>query len=937
MIRKPRHSLSHKLIKLSILLALAISLLIGTVQVSLDYMEHSEEKALIVKKILDVAAHTATRAVQTSDKALADHTIAGLLEYPFIVQVKIFDIDNQQLGQRQIAPRKSATRFITRLLDTEFRDYLIPLESIDSTPKRNLGVLSITVDQDVLFTSFYSHAFSLLTGNFIALLILTFVLLALFSSYVTQPLITIAEKIRLIDPRAPEKQRLLVENRNSDDELGQLVLSCNKFIQATEDLITERHQNETALLRNEELLVKTNRLAKVGGWDYSIETGELLWSKELCNILGLPAGYELDLNDIYNRIDLEHKPSVEKALSQSVKSGDPFDIKFSMVRADNKNIWVRAIGLATTHKGKPVWFSGILQDNTENRRSEQALMLRDFALNQTPDSILTIDSSGTVVVANDTTCERYGYTREELIGQTVDIFNPDFEMTAWDKWWSAVKTNEKLVTNTYNSTKAGERFPVEISTGYFIYDDKEFCIMSIKDITERKQQDEEIQHLAYHDILTGLPNRSLLQDRLRLAITTARRHQYIGALLFIDLDDFKKINDSLGHPTGDEVLKELANRFTANLRDEDTVARLGGDEFVVILPYLSADIEEADQKALGFAEKLLDLVSLPHHILGHELQVTASIGMVLFPDAAESADSILQFADTAMYQAKARGRANITRFTAEMTTKASRQLSLENQLRNALNNEEYLLYVQPQYNYQNRLIGAEILLRWNSPTIGLVSPTEFIPILESTGMVFQVGEWVIRRACQQIKLWLDQEIWQDGLTLAVNISPRQFRRPQFVNEVSDILQETDIPQRHLEIEITEGMVIHNIEEIVEKLNHIRELGVMVSIDDFGMGYSSLSYLKKLPIDTLKIDQSFIRDLPNDLDDAAIVTAIIAMAKQLNLRVIAEGVEAKQQINFLHENDCLEFQGYYFSKPMPISEFESLLLTEQTDVISPLAS
>ena len=204
-------------------------------------------------------------------------------------------------------------------------------------------------------------------------------------------------------------------------------------------------------------------------------------------------------------------------------------------------------------------------------------------------------------------------------------------------------------------------------------------------------------------------------------------------------------------------------------------------------------------------------------------------------------------------------------------------------------------------------------------------------------MVFQVGEWVIRRACQQIKLWLDQEIWQDGLTLAVNISPRQFRRPQFVNEVSDILQETDIPQRHLEIEITEGMVIHNIEEIVEKLNHIRELGVMVSIDDFGMGYSSLSYLKKLPIDTLKIDQSFIRDLPNDLDDAAIVTAIIAMAKQLNLRVIAEGVETKQQINFLHENDCLEFQGYYFSKPMPISEFESLLLTEQTDVISPLAS
>ncbi|MCF7982755.1 MAG: diguanylate cyclase, partial [Pseudomonadales bacterium] len=680
---------------MSLLLGLTISLLVGSIQVVIDYLSHDTQQALTVGKILDVSAHTAKRAVQTADKSLADQTIAGLLEYPFIVQVKIYDTNNHLLANKQITPVARATRFITRLLGTEFREYLIPLSDHLVEHQRRQGVLSITVDQDTLLTSFYGHAFSLFIGHFIGLLILTFALLALFTNYVTRPLASITERIRLIDPRSPEKKNLILESVSRDDELGQLVLSCNEFIETMDDLMTERKQNELALLRNDELLIKTSRLAKVGGWDYVIESGELLWSKELCNILGLPSDFELDLNDIHNRIVLEHKSIVERAIAQSAKTGSPFDINFGMIRADNKHIWVRAIGIATTHQGRPVWFSGILQDNTEHRRSEQALMLRDFALNQTPDSILTIDANGKVVVANDTTCDRYGYRREELIGQSVDIFNPDFDMSNWDKWWSVVKTNGQLVTHTYNETKIGERFPVEISTGYFIYDDKEFCIMSIKDITERKQQDDEIQHLAYHDILTGLPNRCLLQDRLRLAITTARRHQYIGALLFIDLDDFKKINDSLGHPTGDEVLKELAKRFVTNLRDEDTVARLGGDEFVVILPYLSTDTEEAKEKAQGFAEKLLELVSQPYHILGHELQVTASIGMVLFPDAAESADSILQFADTAMYQAKASGRANITHFTSEMTAKANRQLSLENQLRNALGNQEYLLFVQP--------------------------------------------------------------------------------------------------------------------------------------------------------------------------------------------------------------------------------------------------
>lgn len=924
--QKPQQPLSLKLIKLSLVLAFSISFVLSAIQVAIDHVRLKEEHALVINKILEVSERMAIHTLATGDRQLASELIMGLLEYPFIINAKIYNQQGEQLGNKQRTPPSSATRSITRMLGTEFREYLIPLYS-NASSEVSPGMLLITVDQDVLYKNFYQRTVNLFIAAFIGALILALILLNAFSRFLTEPLINISKKIRDIDPRAPEKQRLQIGEKNKDDELGQLVFSCNTFIQTVEDLIAERKSAELALLRSEELLLQTSRLAKVGGWDYDIEHDELRWSEQLSLILGLSPDSHIDLNDIHSRIDQEHKSLVENAISKSIRTGQPFDINFGMVRDDGQNIWVRAVGLAAAHAGKSIWASGILQDITANRLSEQALKLRDFALNQTPDSILTIDSGGHIVVANDTTCSHYGYLREELIGQPIDLINPEFDMQNWAKWWHRVKTDEKCVTQSYNTSKEGKKFPVEISTAHFIYDDEEFCVMSIKDITERKQQDDEIQHLAYHDMLTGLPNRSLLQDRLGLAITTARRHEYVGAVLFIDLDNFKKINDSLGHPAGDKVLQELAKRFSSHLRQEDTVARLGGDEFVVILPYLSDQADEAADKAEDLARKLLGIISRPCYVSDHELQVTASIGLVLFPDTHDSADAVLQFADTAMYQAKANGRDTITRFNTEMAENASRQLNLETQLRNALNNNEYLLYVQPQYSQENRLVGAEILLRWNSPMLGIVSPAEFIPILESTGMIFQVGEWVIRSTCQQIKRWLDAGLWQDDIAMGVNISPRQFRQPQFVDQVSSILEETGIPRHHLDIEITEGMVIHNIDEIVTKLEHIRQLGVLVSIDDFGTGYSSLNYLKRLPIDTLKIDQSFIQEIPQDLDDAAIVTTIIAMAKQLNLQVIAEGVEKKEQVDFLQQNGCTLYQGYYFNKPMPLDKFQDLLVKQ----------
>ncbi len=924
MANKPKQSLSYKLTKLCLALALTIGLALSAAQVVVGYFRLSHQQAQVVDRVIAVALFSAERALANHDKVMAEAMINGLQRlHPFILSIKLQDQDGSIFAANSIPPKSTKTRVFTRFMGGAVSEYFIPLNT-KTASQQGLGALSISIDRDWVLSNSYRELVFVFLVNFIGLLLFSALMLWACSQAITKPLAYLAEKIRLIDPRMPGKDSLIADARHSNDEIGQLASSCNKFMLTVRRLIEERDQVELALVRNKELLLQTNRMAKVGGWQYDPSTQQLRWSEELCKLLGLPSNSQIELNDIYSRISKEYQLLVERSIDTSSKTNEPFDINFGMSHSDGRKIWVRAVGLGVNDRGKAIWISGILQDITQSRISEKALRLRDFALNQTPDAILTVNAFGYIVAVNDTTCSTFEFDRSELIGSTVDIINPEFSITNWDKWWATVKREEGLLTHTTNTTKSGRKFPVEISTAYFLYENEEFCVVSIKDITERKQREEEIQHLAYHDTLTGLPNRSLLQDRLGLAVKTATRHDYIGAVLFIDLDNFKVINDSLGHTAGDQVLQQLAQRFSSMLRGEDTIARLGGDEFVVLLPYLSDEREVAEQKAEDLAQKLLNTISLPLSVLDHELQVTASIGLVLFPDGDEDADSVLKFADTAMYRAKANGRDTVMRFDNEMAETATRQLSLESQLRNALKNDEYILYIQPQYRSNKQLIGAEVLLRWNSPTLGIVSPAEFIPALESTGMIFEVGEWVLRKSCEQIRHWINEGLWHDNLALGVNISPRQFRQPLFVEQVSSILEETGIPPRYLDIEITEGMVIHNIEDIVSKLKKLRVLGVSISIDDFGTGYSSLTYLKRLPIDTLKIDQSFISEIPGESDDAAIVTTIIAMAQQLNLEVIAEGVENKEQVNFLKENHCNQFQGYYFDRPFPLKDFESLL-------------
>ncbi len=437
------------------------------------------------------------------------------------------------------------------------------------------------------------------------------------------------------------------------------------------------------------------------------------------------------------------------------------------------------------------------------------------------------------------------------------------------------------------------------------------------EIFERMQAEERVWHIAHHDALTGLPNRSLLQDRLGQALAGADRAGARVAVLFLDLDRFKSVNDSLGHDIGDALLKVVAERLAGVVRDIDTVCRLGGDEFVIVLGSVGGTDD-----AVMVAERIVEELARPAEVMGHSLRASTSIGIALFPEDGRDAPTLMKAADTAMYSAKNRGRNNFQFFSPEMNDAATRFFRMEQRLRRALEHEELVLHYQPQVDVsQHRVCGLEALVRWRDPEAGLVPPGEFIPVAEETGLILELGDWVLREACRQIRAWHDAG-WPQ-VPVAVNLSPRQFQQSGLVERVRAILDETGVPPMMLELEITESSLMHNVDEALVQVQALADMGVRLAIDDFGTGYSSLAYLKRFPVSRLKIDRSFVRDLCEDRDDAAIVASIIGLARSLALEVVAEGVETAPQLVALRGEGCLLCQGYLFSKPRPVEEVAAI--------------
>jgi len=454
-------------------------------------------------------------------------------------------------------------------------------------------------------------------------------------------------------------------------------------------------------------------------------------------------------------------------------------------------------------------------------------------------------------------------------------------------------------------------------------EEEEDLLVVVEDITELKAQAAHIEQLAFYDPLTGLPNRSLLRDRVQRALTHSTRHMNHGAILFIDLDNFKTLNDTKGHNIGDLLLIEVAKRLQDCIRSGDTVARLGGDEFVVVLDELNEDTQQAAAQAQDIGEKVLASLNQPFNLQGFEHHSSASIGVSLFRDNEIGMDDLLRHADTAMYQAKTSGRNTLRFFDPDMQAALEARATLETDLRHALSQQQFKLFFQIQVNAVNHPIGAEALLRWLHPERGLVSPLQFIPLAEETGLIVPIGLWVLETACAQIKTWEANPLARE-LQLAVNVSARQFHQPDFVEQVREVLEKTGADPARLKLELTESVVLGNIDNAVAKMHELKGIGVNFSMDDFGTGYSSLSYLTQLPLDQLKIDQSFVRNIGTKPTDAVIVQTIIGMGNSLGMQVIAEGVENEEQRDFLERNGCHAYQGYLFSKPVPIEEFEALI-------------
>lgn len=467
-------------------------------------------------------------------------------------------------------------------------------------------------------------------------------------------------------------------------------------------------------------------------------------------------------------------------------------------------------------------------------------------------------------------------------------------------------------------------FPAEFILQCASCSDKDYFIIMGSNISERKNAESKIYTLAFYDSLTQLPNRQLLNDRIIQALAKSQRHRKYGAILFVDLDNFKALNDTKGHHIGDMLLVEVAQRVQDLLRDGDTLGRLGGDEFIVLLEGLNYNMEAAAVDAKKFALRIKDVINLPYNLAGYEHTCSPSIGVTLFLGTGQTKDSLLKYADIAMYQAKQSGRNTICFYDPAMQEAIQLKMTMENELRTAILYNQLILFYQPQVDLSGIIVGLEALVRWNHPIKGLIAPNDFIPLAEETGLIISLGQWVFEEACRQIKLWEDR--FSSHIKVSVNVSVKQFQEGSFYTMIADALYHSGVSGNLLKIELTESIIVDNILESIKKIKAIQSFGIGFSLDDFGTGYSSLSYLKRLPLDELKIDQSFIRDIVMDSNDAMLVQTIIDVAHNFDLQVIAEGVENEEQLSFLKAFGCKIFQGYLFGKPMQADEIERLLFT-----------
>ncbi len=715
-------------------------------------------------------------------------------------------------------------------------------------------------------------------------------------------------------------------------ELAPLAVTCASLIESWRGAV-RRLQAEQALLQSERRLQQAVSISGIGLFDHDLISSTLYCSPQLRVIYGFGTDEPVSMETLGECIFPADRDRVFSAIknTKGPEGKGHLALSYRIVRRDGAIRWLAVqfrssfVGEgATRHAVNKV---GAIRDITQRKQNEETVQLAASIYKVSHEGIVISDASNRIVDVNPAFTRITGYTLDEVRGQNPRLFQSGkHPKHFYEEMWKSILLNDFWQGEVFDLRKDGTQHVKWLSISVIRDQDGEIYryVGQFSDITEKKRQDDLIWTQANYDALTGLPNRRLLTDRIQQAMSSGGRSGRYGAVLSLDLDQFKQLNDTLGHSMGDRLLVEAARRIQACLREEDTVARMGGDEFLVVLNELSNLRSEAAIHAEQVAEKLRSELCMPYQLGDNEYHSSSSIGVVLFHGHRETQEDLLAHVDAAMYQAKSKGRNTTCFFDSAMQSELEQRSQLEHALRNALQRDELELHYQLQIDSSGKPIGVEALLRWKHPKLGMVSPAQFIPVAEDTGLILPIGLWVLETACRQLARWQADPALRH-LSISVNVSAVQFREPKFVALVEQALQICGICPGVLKLELTESLVLHNVDDSIRKMNELKDAGILFSMDDFGTGYSSLSYLSRLPIDQIKIDQSFVRNITTDKSDAAIVQTIISMAHGLGLEVIAEGVETLEQRDFLEVRGCHAYQGYLYAKPLPIGEVEKYLM------------
>ncbi|MBL1260366.1 MAG: EAL domain-containing protein [Thiotrichaceae bacterium] len=686
----------------------------------------------------------------------------------------------------------------------------------------------------------------------------------------------------------------------------------------TKDLVETNRSLDQSRAR----LADAQRIAQIGHWEWFVTENQCELSSQAKEILGLGAcAGRMHKKELINSIPLNEREAIKNTISLAINDSISYDVTHHILRSDKKLLFVRHRGAPVINdEGETIMMIGTLQDITAQHKINEEMKKLSGAIMQTADAVMITNYSGNIEYINPSFELMTGYSSEDVIGKTPRFLKSGEQSDAFYKrMWKILHKGEIFSDVVINRRKDGSHYYEEKTITPVKDDNGKVCsfISTGRDISERMEAQQQLFHIAHHDTLTGLPNRALLQDRLTQLMARMVRNGRTVAVLFLDLDRFKIINDTLGHDVGDHLLQHVSERLVNCVRDGDTVARLGGDEFAIILNDIA---KKSDVRPV--AVKILEAMEEVFKIDSHEFYITTSIGIVLAPENGRDTQTLLKKADKAMYLAKESGKNRFQFYSQDDHSRDMERLSLETALRTAIKKQEFLLKYQPQIDLRSgEVSGVEALLRWQHETFKDVSPMHFIPLLEETGMIVDVGRWVLTTACEQAAKWEKEGI---NLRVAINLSARQFQQPDFITTVEDIIKASGVNTRLIELEITEGMLIDNIDETAKLLQQFHEMGIRIAIDDFGTGFSSMRYLKQLPLDVLKIDRCFIKDINKSPSDAAIASGIIQLAHSLELEVVAEGVEERAQLMLLNENGLDQIQGYLYSPAVSAIEIAYLM-------------